>query len=86
MPVCQRGLALPFAFAVEDIVHDSGLAGQGAPPAAPRPAAGLRRLRELAVGAVLAGALAILAGCSGISEVFNRDSSARHAGTTGAIE
>jgi len=37
------------------------------------PQTGLRRLRELAVGAVLAGALAILAGCSGISEVFNKN-------------
>jgi hypothetical protein len=30
---------LPFAFAVEDIVHDSGLAGPDAPTAAARPAA-----------------------------------------------
>src|SRR5205814_455375 len=30
-------------------------------------------LRELAAGAVLAGALAILAGCSGVSEVFNKN-------------
>ena len=41
------------------------------PRRAPQPS--LRRLRELAAGAVLAGALAILAGCSGISEVFNKN-------------
>jgi branched-chain amino acid transport system substrate-binding protein len=41
------------------------------PRRAPQP--GLRWLRELAAGAVLAGALAILAGCSGISEVFNKN-------------
>src|SRR4249919_3365105 len=37
------------------------------------PQLSLRGLRELAAGAVLAGALAVLAGCSGISEMLNKN-------------
>ena len=38
MPVCQCGLAWPFALAVEEIVHDPGLAGPDAIPCRAAPA------------------------------------------------